>query len=45
MRPINDFPNRVYLETMGEVLPQIGNKMILDKDLQQVLPLLQLNPQ
>jgi membrane protease subunit HflK len=35
---------RLYLETMGEVLPQIGNKTILDKDLKQVLPFLQLNP-
>ena len=35
---------RLYLETMGEVLPQMGNKIILDKDMQQVLPFLQLNP-
>ena len=36
---------RLYLETMGEVIPQIGKKIILDKDLQQILPLLQLNPE
>jgi len=36
---------RIYLETMGEVLPQIGKKMILDEELKQVLPLLQLNPE
>ncbi len=35
---------RLYLETMSEVLPQLGNKIILDKDVQQVLPFLQLNP-
>jgi membrane protease subunit HflK len=35
---------RIYLETMSEVLPQLGNKIILDKDVQQVLPFLQLNP-
>lgn len=34
---------RLYLETMGEVLPQLGDKTILDKDMQQVLPFLQLN--
>jgi membrane protease subunit HflK len=36
---------RLYLEVMGEVLPQIGKKIILDKDLQQILPFLQLNPE
>jgi len=35
---------RIYLETMSDVLPQLGNKIILDKDVQQVLPFLQLNP-
>ena len=34
----------MYLETMSEVLPAIGSKMILDKDMQQVMPFLQLNP-
>ena len=36
---------RLYLEAMGEVLPQMGKKMILDKDMQQILPFLQLNPE
>ena len=35
---------RLYLETMSEVLPQLGNKTILDEDMKQVLPFLQLNP-
>lgn len=33
---------RLYLETMGKVLPQIGRKIMLDDKGQQVLPLLQL---
>ena len=33
---------RLYLETMKEVLPQMGRKIILDEDASQVLPLLQL---
>ncbi len=33
---------RLYLETMKEVLPQLGRKIILDEDASQVLPLLQL---
>ena len=33
---------RLYLETMGEVLPKIGKKIIVDEKSQQVLPLLQL---
>jgi membrane protease subunit HflK len=33
---------RLYLETMKEVLPQLGRKIILDQDASQVLPLLQL---
>ena len=33
---------RIYLETMGEILPRMGNKMILDGDLEGVLPLLDL---
>ena len=36
---------RLYLETMSEVLPQLGNKMILDQNMQQILPFLQLNPE
>ena len=34
---------RLYLEAMGEVLPGISNKVILDKDLKQIVPLLPLN--
>lgn len=33
---------RLYLETMREVVPRLGGKIILDKDASQVLPLLQL---
>ena len=33
---------RLYLETMKEVLPQLGRKIILDQELSRVLPLLQL---
>jgi len=33
---------RLYLETMQEVLPQIGRKIILDEDASRILPLLQL---
>ncbi len=35
---------RIYLETMGEVLPKVKNKIIVDGDLKGVLPLLNLNP-
>jgi len=35
---------RLYLETMNEVLPQLGNKVILDEDAKQFLPLMNLNP-
>ncbi len=34
---------RLYLESMREVLPKIGNKIILDEEASQILPLLQLN--
>lgn len=34
---------RLYLETMSEVIPNMGNKIIVDEDLQQLLPLLNLN--
>ncbi|MDF1839228.1 MAG: HflK protein, partial [Planctomycetota bacterium] len=34
---------RLYLETMGEVLPRVGRKVILDKDVSGVLPLLNLD--
>ncbi len=33
---------RLYLETFGEILPQLGRKIIIDSDASQVLPLLQL---
>jgi len=33
---------RLYLETMNEVLPQIGSKIIIDEDAKQFLPLLNL---
>jgi membrane protease subunit HflK len=33
---------RLYLESMKEVIPQMGRKIILDEDASQVLPLLQL---
>lgn len=34
---------RIYLETMQEVLPPLRSKIIIDQDAQSVLPLLQLN--
>lgn len=33
---------RIYLETMGEILPKIGNKVITDDNGNNVLPLLQM---
>lgn len=33
---------RIYLETMSEVLPRLGNKIITDQDGNNVLPLLQM---
>ncbi len=33
---------RLYLETMNEVLPQIGSKIIIDEDAKQFLPLMNL---
>ncbi|MFM8635154.1 MAG: FtsH protease activity modulator HflK [Planctomycetia bacterium] len=33
---------RLYLETIGEVLPQLGGKVILDADLKQFLPFMNL---
>ena len=35
---------RLYLETMGEVLPRLRDKIIVDDEATQVLPLLQLRP-
>ncbi len=34
---------RLYLETMNEVLPKVGPKIILDEDARQFLPLMNLN--
>ncbi len=34
---------RIYLETLAEILPQLGSKIILDEQARQFLPLLQLN--
>ena len=34
---------RLYLETMNEVLPKVGPKIILDEDAKQFLPLMNLN--
>jgi len=34
---------RIYLETMGDVIPKLGNKVITDERGSNVLPLLQLN--
>lgn len=34
---------RLYLETMAEVLPKLGPKIILDQDAKQFLPLMNLN--
>lgn len=35
---------RLYLETMAEVLPAAARRIILDEEASRVLPLLQLNP-
>ena len=35
---------RLYLETMNDVLPKMGSKIILDEDAKQFLPLLNLQP-
>lgn len=37
--------NRMYLETMNEVLPRMGRKLILDEAQKGVLPLLNLGPE
>jgi len=34
---------RLYLETMNEVLPKLGAKIIIDQDAKQFLPLMNLN--
>jgi membrane protease subunit HflK len=33
---------RLYLETMGEIIPQMGAKIILDEQAKQFLPLMHL---
>ncbi len=33
---------RIYLETLGEILPEVGRKIVVDDDLQGVLPILNL---
>lgn len=33
---------RLYFETMSEVIPNLGSKIILDSDAKQFLPLMQL---
>ncbi len=35
---------RIYIETMREVLPKLGRKIIIDDQASQILPLLQLSP-
>jgi membrane protease subunit HflK len=34
---------RLYLETMGEILPEMGQKIIVDESLRQLLPILPLS--
>ena len=34
---------RLYLETMAEVVPRLGQKIIIDEEAKQILPLLNLN--
>ena len=33
---------RLYLETMNEILPKIDNKVLVDEDMKNLLPLLNL---
>jgi len=35
---------RIYLETMKEIVPKLGRKIVIDEEAKQILPLLQLNP-
>ncbi len=35
---------RLYLETMADVIPRLGGKIILDADARQFLPLMSLRP-
>jgi membrane protease subunit HflK len=34
---------RIFLETMGAILPSVGRKIILDEDMRGVVPLLGLD--
>jgi len=36
---------RMYLETMQDVVPKMGKKIVIDSDASQILPLMQLNPE
>ena len=36
---------RIYVETMLEVVPKLGKKIILDDQARQILPMLQLSPE
>lgn len=36
---------RIYLETMGKVIDQVGSKVIIDEKATGILPLLNLNPE
>ena len=35
---------RIYIETMREIVPRLGKKIIIDDEASQILPLLQLAP-
>ena len=35
---------RIYVETMREIVPKLGKKIIIDEEASQILPLLQLTP-
>jgi membrane protease subunit HflK len=36
---------RMYLETMREIVPKLGRKIVIDEEASQILPLLQLTPE
>ena len=36
---------RIYIETMLDVVPNLGKKIIIDEEASQILPLLQLSPE
>ncbi len=36
---------RIYLETMKDIVPKLGRKIVIDEDAKQILPLLQLDAQ